>query len=81
VEPSLHYRHRISEASDLAADFIENEIGRHDWMENWPKWKSKHPDYRERIRAWLERIGENLDPDEIVQAIDQMKILAPGKWR
>lgn len=81
MEPALHYKQRISEADDLAADFIENEIGRHDWMNNWTVWKDKHPDYRERIRTWLEKLGENLPPEDLIQAIDRMKILVPGKWK
>jgi len=82
MDPTLHYHPpRISEAEDLAADFVEQVIGRHDWMNNWPVWKGKNPDYRERIRSWLEALGENLDPEELIQAIERMKLLTPGKWK
>lgn len=81
MDPSLHFRRPISEADDLAADFIENEIGRHDWVNNWKSWQKKHPDHKERIRGWLERLGEPHDPQDIIDAIGRMVILTPGKWK
>jgi len=55
---------RIIEAMDegleelthsLAADFVENEVGRHDFLKNWPQWKARQ-DPVAAVQAWLSKL-------------------------
>jgi hypothetical protein len=65
---------------EIAADFIENEVGRFDWMVNWNKIKSKgNPVHK--VMDYLETYGIDADPEEIVDIIDQMVIDNPGRWK
>jgi hypothetical protein len=67
---------------DLAHDFIEQEIGRHDWKNNWVKAKATTP-IEVRIERWLRRNG---DHDGAVQPIilyidGMVKRYGSSKWR
>ena len=69
---------------DLALDFIENEVGRHDWKNNWPAFKAKHqtPDaLKTVIQTWLDYIGEQCDPTLVIVFIDGLCQERAGKWR
>lgn len=77
----LLYRRHVLETEDLVSTFIENELGRHDWMNNWPAYKSKYPNFLEKIRGYFHRLGEDVNPEEIAKFIDDMIVQRPGKWR
>jgi hypothetical protein len=83
MEPGHYFpARRILETEDIAADFLENGfIGRHDWMNNWPAYRARHPDLRERIAAWLRDAGYDADPAEIEAKIDQLILTRPGRYR
>lgn len=83
MEPGHHFpAHRlVLETDDIAADFVENELGRHDWMNNWPKYKAKHGDVRGRIATWLANAGHVAEPEEIERTIERMMLTRPGRWR
>jgi len=70
---------------DLSFDFIENEVGRHDWSKNWPQFKQKHQTddaLKAVIQAWLDSIGEQCDPGLLVIHIDGLCQSQAGKrWR
>lgn len=74
-------RRSVLEAEDAASDFIEQELGRHDWMNNWPTWKQKHPDYRTKLGEWLQRAGYATSSEAVEKAIDDMILRTPGRWR
>ncbi len=82
MEPAHLFRaHQVLETEDIASDFIENEIGRHDWMSNWPTYKAKQPNLRGRIATWLSNAGYVAEPEEIERKIDQLILTRPGRWR
>lgn len=59
------------DTEDLAAEYIEGEVGRHDWAHNWPQHKSKHgKDLRNKVMAWLKLYEIDHDPDALIAAID-----------
>lgn len=80
---ALHYfrPHSGPETDDLAADFIENEVGRLDWSVNWPRYKAKHPDYPARIQNFFHRLGREVDAEAIARHLDLMVITRPGPWK
>jgi hypothetical protein len=81
MEPMQHFPARqVLETEDIAADFIENELGRHDWARNWPAYKAK-PGLRDRIATWLASAGYQAEPEAVEKAIDQLILTRPGKWR
>ena len=82
MDVPLQYKSRqILEVEDLVAAFVENELGRHDWANNWPAWKAKHPNYLEKIKGYFHHMGEDINPEEIVRYLDNMIISRPGRWR
>ena len=82
MEPAhLFPARRVLETEDIASDFIENEIGRHDWQNNWPAYKAKQPNLRGRIATWLANAGYVAEPEEIERTIDQLILTRPGRWR
>lgn len=71
--------------ADLSLEFVENEVGRHDWSNNWPQYKQKHQTedaLKAFIQTWLEGIGEQCDPSLLVIHIDGLCQSQTGKrWR
>lgn len=69
-----------SEATeDLALSFIEEEVGRFDWIANWPKFKQT-TDARQRVQDWLNALRIEHDPDEIIAYLDRLVAERSGKW-
>ncbi len=81
IAPELIRRTR-SEASvdDLALTFVEEEVGRFDFANNWPKVKERG-NIRERVAQWLDRLNVEANPDDVISAIDQLATSRPGRWR
>lgn len=66
------------EAMDLALDFLEQEVGRHDWKNNW---KDIRSEAHERVTAWFKRIGLNgVDPSPVISKIDHLSTTLYGTW-
>lgn len=66
---------------DLALEYIEGEVGRHDWEHNWKQHKSQNGKaLREKVQAWLRHYEIDHDPDAIIRYIDDELMLRPGKW-
>lgn len=69
------------EWADEALDFVEEEVGRFDWENNWRLLKQHH-NMAERVQNWLDRYGISGDADGIVKYIDQLTLNRSGKrWR
>ena len=82
MDAAFHYRPRqILEMEDLVAQFVENELGRHDWAQNWAAWKVRYPNYLDKIRTFFHHLGEDVDPTEIARYLDNMILTRPGRWR
>lgn len=66
---------------ELACDFIEEEIGRHDWLNNWEQVKNRR-NIESMVFWWLERIGaEDVTAGEIVDYIDKfVEEHGHGRW-
>ncbi len=66
---------------DLALEYIEGEVGRHDWEHNWKQHKAKHGNnLHEKVAAWLEHYGIDHDPFAIIRYINDELMMRPGKW-
>lgn len=86
MEPAVTYRpgRHPQDTEDLALEFMEQEVGRHDWKANWPKFKANQGDEAavlRKVQAWLNYMGIEYDPREIVQFLDQMVEKRNGIWR
>jgi hypothetical protein len=80
MHPMHHFRARVQDSiEDTALDFVENEVGRHNWKENWQKWKAK-PDLRATVQAWLHRYEIDHDPQGLIEYIDRLSATRHGKW-
>lgn len=70
------------DTEDLAYEFVEQEVGRHDWAVNWPKFKANHAgDLVKRVQSWLDYLGIDYDPNEIISFLDGMIKNTSGKWK
>ena len=67
------------DTEDLALHYMEEEVGRFDWSNNWPKVKATG-NVRERIQEWLSAINVQHDPDEIIAYLDRMVSDRKGSW-
>lgn len=69
------------QTQDVALEYIEGEVGRHDWEHNWRDHKAKNGrNLRERIAAWLQHYEIDHDPQAIIDYIDSELMMRPGKW-
>jgi len=67
------------DTEDLALSFMEEEVGRFDWMNNWPKIKATGT-ARQRVQDWLSALQIEHSPDEIVSYLDKIVAERSGKW-
>lgn len=67
-------------AEEIAADFIENEVGRFDWVNNWRTIRERE-DPVQKVRAYLLLYDIRANPEEIVNIIDRMAQGNPGRWK
>lgn len=65
---------------DIAADFIENEVGRFDWVNNWNLIRSRE-DPVAKVQTYLDQYGLVADAQGVVEAIDRMAEVNPGRWK
>jgi len=68
------------DAIEIAADFIEDEVGRFDWQSNWKTLKSK-VNIIDKVQAYLKNYGLTANAQEIVNIIDSMSADNPGRWK
>jgi hypothetical protein len=67
------------DTEDLALSFIEEEVGRFDWVNNWPKIKESG-NARWRVQNWLDALGVEHSADEIVSYLDKLVAERTGRW-
>lgn len=65
---------------EITADFVENELGRFDWMRNWQVVK-QNGEAMARIEQYLAYYGIQANPVEIVNEIERLAREAPGQWK
>lgn len=68
------------DVADIAADFVENEIGRFDWVNNWSVVRGRE-NVVGLVQAYLTKYGMAADPTAVVAEIDQMAQNNPGRWK
>ena len=68
------------DTAEIAADFIENEVGRFDWVNNWQVIKAKE-DPVAKVQSYLTAYGLVADAQKIADAVDQMAAENPGRWK
>lgn len=64
----------------LAADYIEDEVGRFDWVRNWETIRRRE-DPVAKVQAYLDTYDIAADAQEIVDYIDLMAATHPGRWK
>lgn len=80
MTPDLIFRNRQADPEDLALTFVETELGRHDWRNNWQAAKARG-NLRERIEEWLRTMGATHEPEELIRIVDDLVVNRPGRWR
>lgn len=65
---------------DIAADFIENEVGRFDWINNWNV-ISEREDPVERVQQYLDNYAIVADARKVVEYINWLALENPGRWK
>ena len=70
---------QTADAEDLALLYMEEEVGRLDWANNWPKFKQRG-DIMARVQEWLDDLNVQLDPSEIINCLDQLVEKRAGSW-
>jgi hypothetical protein len=78
IEP-LNRTEVTPETEDLALLFVEEELGRFHWRDNWLKTR-RLGTARERVQAWLEAVDSNHDPDAIIEFLDRVAQERSGRW-
>lgn len=66
--------------AEIAADFIENEVGRLDWINNWSVVRERE-DPVAMVQLYLDDFDIVADPVKIVEYIDRLARVNPGKWK
>jgi hypothetical protein len=66
--------------TDIAADFIEDEVGHYDWINNWNVVRSR-TDPVQMVQEYLDRYGLVADAQAVVNVIDGMAKNNPGRWK
>ena len=61
----------LQDSTDLALDFIENEIGGNSFVKNW-KAAKQAKNVVEMIANWMEKIGATGDPQQVAKVIDEL---------
>ena len=71
---------QVYDSEDLALLFMETEIGRFDYANNWQSRKAKG-DIRKEIQDWLDSIHVDGNPDEIIEYLNELVEKRAGHWR
>lgn len=80
VDPSLTFRRKPEhDTEDLACTFLEEEVGRFDWINNWKTIKSSGAALN-RVREWLSLVNIQHDPQAIVEYLDKLATTRTGRW-
>jgi hypothetical protein len=67
------------ETEDLSCAFVEEEVGRYDWRNNWLAIRAAGV-ARERVQRWLQAMKSDHDPDKILACLDQLSRTLSGRW-
>lgn len=66
---------------DIALEYMEGEVGRHDWKRNWQDHKKRHGEsLKDKVAAWLKHYEIDHDPQGLIDYIDGELSMREGKW-
>jgi hypothetical protein len=65
---------------EIAADFIENEVGHYDWVNNWPVIRNRG-EALAKVQTYLDTYGIRADARLVVDEIERMLVENPGHWK
>lgn len=81
MTPDLVYRTKQHvDVEDLACQYLEDEVGRHDFRNNWAAVK-KAGNIRLKIARWLDSLAVEAEPDAIIEYLDRLVAERAGNWR
>jgi len=64
----------------MALAFVEEELGRHDWKNNWQTTKVAGTALP-RIRSWLRVMGYEAEPKDVFDEIEKLSLNRTGQWK
>lgn len=79
MDPAYMYARRAPDIDDLAATFVEQEVGRYDWKNNWEEYKRK-PNLNQRVQAWLDLLGVQTEAAALIRSVDELVNRRTGRW-
>ena len=66
---------------DTALDYMEGEVGRHDWKRNWDDHKKKYGiGLKQKVADWLKHFEIDHDPQGIIDYLNDETAMHDGKW-
>ncbi|MGV0949067.1 MAG: hypothetical protein ACOYB3_00035 [Azonexus sp.] len=66
---------------DIALEYMEGEVGRHDWKRNWQDHKKRHgAALKTKVAEWLKHFEIDHDPQGLIDYIDGELSMKDGKW-
>jgi hypothetical protein len=66
---------------DIALEYMEGEVGRHDWKRNWKDHKKRHgTNLKNKVSEWLKHFEIDHDPQGLIDYIDGELSMQDGKW-
>lgn len=69
------------DVEDIALSFVEDEVGRFDWMNNWKKFKLRH-NAVSKVRSYLQYLNyPDVKAVDVVKFIDALVDERPGRWK
>lgn len=81
MNPLANFKQRHQpDVEDVALQFVEDEIGRFDFRNNWAKVMEKGT-MRQRLREWLDALNIEANPDEIIGYLDRLVVDRAGNWK
>lgn len=72
------------DVEDIALVFVEEEVGRSDFNENWPKFKANQGDeaaLRRRVASWLAYVGIDFPAQAVIDYLNSKHGQIVGTWR
>lgn len=77
--PQFFPAKRNDDVEDTALAFVESELGRHDWQNNWRTAKARGT-AMPRLEAWLRVMDSGVASAEVYAYIDKLVDNRSGRW-
>lgn len=77
--PQFFPTKRTDDVEDMALSFVEGELGRHDWQNNWKTAKAQGT-AMPRLEAWLRVMDSGAASTEVYAYLDKLVDSRSGRW-